>query len=75
MVNTDLFKAIHNSIKVMNDLGVQVQFWDVPRDQNKMADYLVNCKLDGLTAEEAMERFLETQKHADYCGQVRCIGV
>lgn len=46
-------------VKALNDRGVEVQFWHVPRHQNQVADYLVNSRLDGLTADEAMERYLE----------------
>jgi ribonuclease HI len=61
VVNTDLFHAIDNAIEELYNRGVEVQFWHVPRDQKQMADCLVNCKLDGLTAEEAIERFCGTQ--------------
>jgi ribonuclease HI len=61
VVNADLFHAIDNAIEELYNRGVEVQFWHVPRDQNQVADYLVNCKLDGLTAEEAIERFCGTQ--------------
>ena len=58
VVNTDLFKALEEEIIALNDRGVVVQFWHVMREQNKMADYLANCLLDGITAKEATERIV-----------------
>ena len=54
VVNADLFKAIEKEIVALNDRGVQVQFWHVPRDQNTMADLLANHRLAGREAAQVM---------------------
>ena len=53
IVNSDLFKRLDDKIDDLNQRGVQVQFWHVPRERNQMADYLVNRRLDGVAADEA----------------------
>jgi ribonuclease HI len=59
VVNTDLFKDLEEEITALNNRDVHVQFWHVPREQNKIADYLANCILDGITAKEATERIAD----------------
>ena len=58
VANADLFKKIDQEIDKLNQRGVQVQFWHVPRDQNKMADRLATWRLRGVGPEEAMDSIL-----------------
>lgn len=57
VVNAELFREIEQAVVDLNDLNVDVQFWHVRRRDNPIADSLANAALDGLDAEEALERY------------------
>lgn len=54
VVNADLFQDLDQSVEELNDLGVEVQFWHVPRARNVVADHLAKSALNGLSADEAL---------------------
>lgn len=54
--------SIQSQVNGLNDRGVEIQFWHVPRNRNQMADYLVKSQLDGIDADEAMEKYLEDEE-------------
>lgn len=47
VTNRALFEWLDNSVRSLNDMGVQVLFWHVTRDRNREADRLANDFLDG----------------------------
>ncbi|KAL8686828.1 MAG: hypothetical protein Q9218_006836 [Villophora microphyllina] len=46
VTNADLFMEIDKLIDNLNELGIGVSFWHVPRVRNKEADLLANAALD-----------------------------
>ena len=46
VTNQNLFQEIDTEVDDLNELGVQVFFWHVPRARNKEADALCNAALD-----------------------------
>jgi ribonuclease HI len=47
LVNQDLIQHLDSLCNTLDDLGIQVRFWDVPRGWNRQADKLANAGLDG----------------------------
>ena len=43
VINADLFRRVDQKVMGLNDLGVEVLFWHVPRSRNKEADALANA--------------------------------
>lgn len=54
VANRELFEQLQNAFAELNNRNVQVQFWRVPRVRNRVAQYLANAVLDGLSVQEAM---------------------
>ncbi|KAI0125142.1 ribonuclease H-like domain-containing protein [Xylariales sp. AK1849] len=50
LVNRDLFQKLVQQVRTLRGLGVYVQFWHVPREDNKEADDLANRELYGWVA-------------------------
>lgn len=48
VVNGDLFRWLDERVTKMENRGVRVRFWHVPRAQNKQADKLANAAIDGV---------------------------
>lgn len=46
IVNQDLFESLDLICECLDNMGVQVRFWLVPREQNMQADKLANAALD-----------------------------
>jgi ribonuclease HI len=59
VVNMDLFKKFDEEVTPLNKPGVQVFFWHVLREQNKLADHIVNCRLSGIMVKEATKRLVK----------------
>lgn len=54
VTNEDMFRQLDTEIESLNELGVEVQFWHVHREENSMADRLANAGLDGLLASDVV---------------------
>ena len=52
--NEDLFRLLDEQVNKLVAMGVEVQFWHVPRELNTAADRSANAALDGTTATQAM---------------------
>lgn len=48
VVNGDLLRGLDEGVIWLEEKGVDVRFWHVPRVQNKQADKLANAALDGV---------------------------
>lgn len=59
VVNEDFFRRLEQEVDELNDVGVDVQFWRVPREQNGVADCLANAALEGMDEEEALDRYFD----------------
>ena len=59
VTNADMFKHIDNAINQLNDMDVEVQFWHVPREENREADCLANAGLDGKEPQDALDEFFD----------------
>ena len=65
VTNAYMFKKLDDVIDDLNDMDVEVQFWHVPREQNKIADHLANAALDGVDVQDAVERFFDDGSDSD----------
>ncbi|GAB7332924.1 hypothetical protein MBLNU13_g04632t1 [Cladosporium sp. NU13] len=48
VVNGDLLRSLDECVVWLEEMGVEVCFWHVPRGQNRQADKLANAALDGV---------------------------
>ena len=48
VVNKDLIRYLDDWVVCLENMGVDVRFWYVPRTQNNQADKLANAALDGV---------------------------
>lgn len=46
--NGDIFQDVESAIIRLNDMGVEVLFWQVPRERNVEAERLANSAFDGV---------------------------
>lgn len=51
VVNGDILRGLDECVVSLEEKGVDVRFWHVPRSQNKQADKLANAALDGVDHE------------------------
>ncbi|KAF1980808.1 hypothetical protein K402DRAFT_399113 [Aulographum hederae CBS 113979] len=40
--NADVLKTLEKNVKRMNERGIEVLFWEVPKTENLFADHLAN---------------------------------
>lgn len=60
VVNEDLFMQADDLVEELDEMGVQVQFWHVPRCDNSFADCLANAGIDGRPADDALDDYLDS---------------
>lgn len=47
VANRELFQEVEKKIKDLNEMGVEILFWQVTRSQNQDAEKLANSAFDG----------------------------
>ncbi|KAH9827391.1 ribonuclease H-like protein [Teratosphaeria destructans] len=66
--NPVLFRELDQLTTELNDMGVEVQFLHVDRSLNKPADRLANAASDGVSAVDALARYLRSGDSEDDSG-------